>query len=236
VNVELLERAAVALGDVCQEVVFLGGACIGLWITDPGAPHPRPTKDVDVVVEVASRLGYIHFSERMRARGFSEDAASPVICRWRHLDSGLLLDAMPVNPEILGLQSRWQADAADHALRCVLPSGAVIRAASPPYLLATKLEAFGDRGRDDPIASRDLEDIVTLLDNREELPAEAHSAPADVGAYLARQLADLQRLPDFVILVASMLRPDPASQARLEAVVLPRLREIAALPERVEEA
>jgi predicted nucleotidyltransferase len=227
VSVELLEQAAAALGPLCEEAVFLGGACLALWITDPGAPAPRPTKDVDVVVEVASRLGYERFSERMRTQGFSEDTSSPVICRWRHAGSGLLLDAMPTNPAILSLENHWQAAAVPHAAGRGLPSGAAIRAATPPYLLATKLEAFADRGRDDPIASRDFEDIITLVDGRAEIVDEVYAAPDDVRAYLADQFTELQSIPDFLTMVASMLRPDRASQARVETVVLPRLREIA---------
>ena len=50
-SIELLERAAAVLDDLLAEVVFLGGAAIELWITDPGAPPVRPTVDVDVVVE-----------------------------------------------------------------------------------------------------------------------------------------------------------------------------------------
>ncbi len=226
-SIGLLEQAADAVGPLCEEVIFLGGACIALWITDPGAPAPRPTKDVDVVVEVASRLGYERFSERMRAQGFAEDSSSPVICRWRHLRSGLSLDAMPTNPAILALDNHWQAAAVPHAVERGLPSGAVIRAATPPYLLATKLEAFADRGRDDPIASRDFEDIITLMDGRAEILEEVRAAPEDVRAYLADQLTELQKIPDFLTMVASMLRPDRASQARVETVVLPRLHEIA---------
>lgn len=231
-SVGLLEQAADALGVLCEEVVFLGGACISLWITDPGAPAPRPTKDVDVVVEVTSRLAYERFAERMRARGFSEDALSPVICRWRYAHSGLLLDAMPINPAILALSSRWQAASVPHAVERRLPSGAAIRATTPPYLLATKLEAFAVRGRDDPVASRDFEDIVTLLDGRVEILEEVRSAPADVRAYLANQITELQKIPDFLTMVAAMLRPDRASQARAETVVLPRLHAVAgpALP------
>ncbi len=225
----LLEEAAGALGPLCEEVVFLGGACIGLWLTDPGAPPPRPTKDVDVVIEVTSRLGYEQFSERLRARGFSEDMQSNVICRWRYRHSELLLDGMPANPALLGFGSHWQAAALAHAVRRELPSGAVIRAASAPYLLATKLEAFGDRGRDDAIASRDFEDIITLIDGRAELLEEVRGAPEDVRVYLSEQLAELRASTDFLLNVAAMLRPDPASQARAEAVVLPCIQRIARL-------
>lgn len=56
-SIELLELAADALGPLLDEVVFVGGATVTLWITDPGAPPVRPTKDVDVVVEyIASEL------------------------------------------------------------------------------------------------------------------------------------------------------------------------------------
>ena len=82
----MLEAAADALGDLLPEVVFVGGATIGLWITDPAAPAPRPTKDVDLIVEVASRGGFYEFEERLRARGLREDAQSGVICRWRQRD------------------------------------------------------------------------------------------------------------------------------------------------------
>jgi hypothetical protein len=52
--IELLEIAASALGPLAQEVGFLGGATIELWITDPAAQAPRPTDDVDVIVEIGS--------------------------------------------------------------------------------------------------------------------------------------------------------------------------------------
>jgi hypothetical protein len=50
VNVELLERAAQALDDLLDEVVFVGGATLELWMTRRGAVEVRPTEDVDVVV------------------------------------------------------------------------------------------------------------------------------------------------------------------------------------------
>lgn len=71
---------------------------------------------------------------------------SSAICRWLHSDSGLILDAMPADASILGFANRWQGAALPHAVARTLPSGAVIRALSPPHLLATKLEAFKGRG------------------------------------------------------------------------------------------
>lgn len=107
-SVELLERAAQALEPVLGEVVFLGGASIVLWITDPAAPTPRPTKDVDVVVEVTSRAAFHAFEERLRSLGFKEDQEDGIICRWRHQNHDLILDAMPADAAILGFENRWQ--------------------------------------------------------------------------------------------------------------------------------
>ncbi len=225
-SVALLARAAEALGPLLDEVVFVGGACLGLWLTDPSAPIPRPTKDVDIVIEVNSRLDYMQFSEKMRIQGFAEDSSSSVICRWRHIKADLLLDAMPTNPEILGFCNHWQGEALTHATQSRVPPDIMIRAASPPYLLATKLEAYTDRGRHDRLASRDFEDIVALIDGRAELPAEVRTAPHDVRAYISEQLVELLASPNFRSDLTAMLRPDGASQARIDTIVLPRLHEI----------
>jgi hypothetical protein len=226
VSIELLELGAAALEPVLGEVVFLGGASVALWITDPGAPPVRPTKDVDVVVEVSTRSAFPAFEERLRSLRFSEDQTDGIICRWRHRDSDLILDAMPANPAILGFENRWQGLAIPHAIECLLPSGEKIRAAPPAYLLATKIEAFKGRGEGDFLASRDLTDIVALVDGRTELVGEVVQAPPELRAYLVDELAILVANPRFPEGVSAALRPDAASQARVDAIVLPRLREM----------
>jgi len=227
VSVELLEFAAEALGDLLEGVVFVGGATVTLWITDPGAPPVRPTNDVDVVVEVVSRSGFQRFESRLRARDFSEDQESGVICRWRHR-GGLILDAMPSDPSILGFANRWQGAGIPHAVERGLPSGALIRAVSPPYLLATKLEAFKGRGQRDFLASRDFDDIIALVDGREEVVDEVQDASVDVRHYLSSEVAAILRDPRFADGLFAVLRPDAASQVRAERAILPRLRAIAA--------
>lgn len=57
-TIDLLEFGHAALGALVEEVVFVGGATIALWITDPAAPPVRVTQDVDVIVEVTSRRAY----------------------------------------------------------------------------------------------------------------------------------------------------------------------------------
>jgi hypothetical protein len=64
-----LEAAAVVLGPVLDEVVFVGAATIHLWLTEPGAPPTRATDDVDVICEVATRVEYHRLGCRLRERG-----------------------------------------------------------------------------------------------------------------------------------------------------------------------
>lgn len=225
-SVELLERAAQALEPVLDEVVFLGGASIVLWITDPAAPAPRPTKDVDVVVEVTSRTSFHDFEERLRSLGFKEDQQEGIICRWRHRDDDLILDAMPADAAILAFENRWQGASIPHAVECVLPSGVRFRAAPPTYLLATKIEAFNGRGGEDFLGSRDFGDIIALIDGREELPGEVRGSEPDLRAYLAGELKRLSAHPRFREGVSGALQADFASQSRAEAVVLPRIAQI----------
>jgi len=227
VTFDLLERGAAALGDLVGELAFVGGATIVLWITDPGAPTPRPTKDVDVVIDVTTPNAFHDFQARLRDRGFHEDVDSGVICRWRYADEDLILDAMPAAGELLGFENPWQIAAMPHAARRTLPSGAEIRAITPPYLIATKLAAFAGRGHGDHLGSRDLEDIISLIDGRQEVVAEISAAEDDVRGFVASEMAVLLNQPRFIDTIFGFLRADLASQSRAETVVLPRLRAIA---------
>jgi hypothetical protein len=141
-SVDLLEPAADARGELHDSVVFLGGATIGLWLTDPAARGPRVTYDVDVVAaEVTTLLAYEVFLARLRALGFREDPHTGVICRWRHDARGIVLDALPVRADLAGFATGWFAAAVRDPADVGLPPGLVIRAVAPAWLIATK-----DRG------------------------------------------------------------------------------------------
>lgn len=226
----LLERAVRSLGALTDEVVFVGGATVPLWITNLTAPPPRPTKDVDVIVEVASRTRYYEFEDRLREAGFRND--EEVICRWHHPEHELMLDAMPTEASLLGFENRWQRRSFPHAASVELPSGARIRAIPPPFLLATKMEAHSGRGNRDLLASRDWADIVSLIDGREELVNEVDMAPSELAAYLRATLGQLLSMDRIVEGIQAQLLPDEISQARAEDVVLPRVREIVEPPRR----
>jgi len=229
----MLERAAQELAPFIDEVAFVGGATIALWITDQAAPEPRVTKDVDLVVEVASRAGWYRFEERLRAHGLRNDSSSRVICRWRAGSPGdeLLVDLMPGDASILGFENQWQRPALDHAETSLLPSGQRIRAISPPYLLATKLEAWSGRGGGDHLRSHDLEDVIRLVDGRAEVVEEVGDASDDLRSFLSREIATLLDQPRFLDAIDGTVvgfgRGSSGDEDRVEEIVLPRFRALA---------
>jgi hypothetical protein len=107
VSAQQLEVAADLLGPLLEEVVFVGGATVHLWLTEPGAPPARATEDVDVICEVATRTAYYRPGDRLRERGLQEAADEPVLCRWRSAEPRLVLDVMPTDADILGFSNPW---------------------------------------------------------------------------------------------------------------------------------
>ena len=72
-NLEILTTAVEQLGELVDELVFLGGCATGLLITDPAAPPIRITRDVDAIVQVMSLSDYHDLERRLRAQGFAEE-------------------------------------------------------------------------------------------------------------------------------------------------------------------
>jgi len=219
----MLMRVVERLAPLMDRFVFLGGVVTELFITSPGASSPRQTKDVDIVVNVLN-LG--EYSDTLRERfvscGLVEDTSpNAPVCRWC-LDD-LIIDIMPTRGEILGFSCEWYQVAFDTAQPTMLPNGSTIRLVTPACFLATKLAAFGERGRRDPMASHDLEDIILVIDSRREIVADLAAARPDLRAYVAARLSKFLARGDAEVLVAAHLMPDSDSQDRLP-FVLDRIR------------
>lgn len=191
----LVERVAEALGPDAAGVVFVGGIVPALYDLPL---ELRPTDDVDLTVD-ATRPRYEQLVERLRKRGFKEcrDPGAPV-CRYELGDPRLLVDVMPIDPAVLGFSNRWYVPAVEHAEPFTLPGGRKVRALSPVYFLATKLEAFRGRGGNDYGMSHDLEDVVSLLAAEPALFDVIAAAKDDVTAYLRDELVQLAGVADFM--------------------------------------
>jgi hypothetical protein len=180
----------------------------------------RATRDVDAVVN-ANRSTFYRIEEQVAQRGFARDAGSDVICRWVHKASGLLFDLMPVQPEVLGFSNRWYPYAVQTAVPVALGEGITIRLVSAVAFVATKLEAFSSRGGGDFMSSHDLEDVLNIVDGREELVKELATAPADLRQAVASVFNALLANPNFAnVLPGLMAEPERAGLAmeRLRAL------------------
>ncbi|PKO44046.1 MAG: hypothetical protein CVU30_06070 [Betaproteobacteria bacterium HGW-Betaproteobacteria-3] len=211
------------MGTLRDQVVFVGGCATGLLITQPLVADARATEDVDAIVEVASLVGYHQLAEQLMAQGFKQtmaDNTPPFRWYW----NGMQLDLVPLDEKVLGFANRWYKPGFEAAATSTLPSGLQFRHLSAPYFMATKLEAFKDRGNNDVYLSHDLEDVITVVDGREELISELTSAPPDVREFVAHTLRGILRQTDFTNVL-----PGIVSQSTRTGLVLQRFTSISEL-------
>lgn len=225
----MLQRVADALGpDLLQEVAFVGGCTTGLLITDAVSREAvRFTDDVDLIVHVIGLGNWYQLQQVLAGKGFRTSPEDDVICRTRLRDgnaSDLIVDFMPDDAAILGFSNRWYADALREANDHSLLSGTVIRVVAPAYFLGTKLEAFRGRGNNDPLASRDTEDILNVVDGRASLGDEVARAPEDLRADIAAGIAQLLQHRDFDYAVQAAAR----NNRQREELIFARLDSLAA--------
>jgi predicted nucleotidyltransferase len=219
VSAELLELATEALGQLVDDVVFVGGATVHLWVTEEAAPPVRATDDVDVICDVTSYAEYQGLADRLREQGLHEAIDEDVICRWRHPDSGLAIDVMPTAEEVLGFSNPWYVLGIETAVDVALPSGRIIRAVPPPVVIATKLAAWLGRGRGDVLKSLDVHDIVVLVNGRPELAAELANQDEDLRTYVANELESLRSEAYFDYVIQDAVRGyGDAAPARADVV------------------
>lgn len=227
-NVVMMELVADRLGaDLRDELVFVGGAVAGLLITDPGQPAIRPTEDVDLIVHATARSDYHRVENALRQQGFEPDMSRDApICRW--LIGPVIVDVMPTLSEILGFANRWYPLALATAGTVDLPSGTPVRIVTAPVFVATKLEAFADRGKGDYLFSHDLADLIAVIDGRDELLAECSQVDVTLKRYLRERIGKLLASSAFHEALPGHLPGDAASQERLPDLES-KLRRLAAL-------
>jgi hypothetical protein len=54
VNRDAIKRIAIALDNLNDQVIYVGGAVVILYINDSLAEDVRPTKDIDISLEIAT--------------------------------------------------------------------------------------------------------------------------------------------------------------------------------------
>ncbi len=219
-SVKKLIKAHRVLKKLDQQVTYVGGAVIPLYIKDPAAEKPRTTLDVDTVVKTTTYGEYVKTENKLRSIGLkqSRDPGDPV-CRWKYKD--LKIDVMPAKGEFFGFSNEWYEEGIAHAIEKDLTEELTIQVFSPAYLFADKINTFLDRGSEDYYASHDFEDIIRLVDGYPNLISEIKSAPPDVKKYIQDWVGKLLSQPR----VRDYLAAHLVQQGRAE-VLQKRLKKI----------
>ena len=104
-NIEMLQIIANGLEELKDEVVFVGGVVAELYAGDPTTSDIRPTKDVDCIIELKSKIEHARLEEILRAKGFAHDISKDApICRMIYQD--IKVDIMPTGESILGFGNK----------------------------------------------------------------------------------------------------------------------------------
>jgi len=206
---QMLIPVAEALGnELLPRVAFVGGSTTALLITDPVTRQAvRFTDDVDIILNADSYVHWLEFQQRLREKGFTESPEDEIICRMRL--GNIKVDFMPDDERILGFSNCWYQRALLTAQPYALTANISINILSPVYFIATKLEAYRGRGNNDLLSSHDMEDIINLIDGREELLAEFSMIEEDVRYYIAKHFSDLLQDVNFEYAVQGNIG-DPA--------------------------
>lgn len=215
INLKVVKSVAEALGDLKDEVLFVGGSVAGLYATDQAASEPRPTKDIDVSVQIASYAEMSQLSEVLASKGFLPAPGSSVMYRYKFNE--ILVDFIPFEPTPLGPTNSWLKPGFEVSENIDL-EGITIRILPVTYFLASKWEAFLSRGIKDPIASHDLEDFIYIVDYHSKLVEAVTGADSTVKAFLVDAFRYLLERPDRDEFIEAQLIPSIAVGRRLMIV------------------
>jgi len=181
INKKAIIKVARALEELNNEVVFVGGAIVSLYTDDPAAEDIRPTKDLDLTFEVTTSGKLEQLREKLLVKGFRQSHEDSVICRFRFED--LLVDVMSTHAVDWAPSNRWFMPGFKRAFTVTLDEQK-INVLPLPYFLASKIEAFFDRGINDVYASTDPEDILYIFNYSTNLVNQIQNAEQDVSRYL----------------------------------------------------
>jgi len=93
INLKAVEKVALALEELNEEVIYIGGAIVGLYVTDIGAEEPRPTKDIDVSVQISTYPEMVQLSEKLATKHIHPAPMEEILYRYQYED--ILIDFIP---------------------------------------------------------------------------------------------------------------------------------------------
>lgn len=188
INLKVISKVAKALRELNDRVVFVGGAIVSLYINDPAAEDIRPTKDIDISLEILTLGELEKLREQLIEKKFYQTSDETVMCRFMYED--VTVDVMSTKAVGWAPADQWFAPGFKHVETKKIEDQK-IRILPLAYFLATKFSAFHDRGAKDPRTSKDFEDITYILDNRVDLVEQILNSQEDVKQYLKSEFENI---------------------------------------------
>lgn len=219
--IESIRLVADAMSRVDDEVVFVGGSVLGLYIRDSVAAEVRPTMDIDVFLHVVSASDAENIRQRMITAGFQQLAEDTVMCRFRL--SGTVVDVMSTTSVSWMPSNRWFLPGLSHTIRVDI-DGIGIRLLSLPYFISAKWDAFQSRGMDEPRLSHDFEDIAWLIDHVVDLDEILSASDEHVRRHVIHIFELILERSDTLEALRANIEP-ATREARYQAAIA-RLRHI----------
>lgn len=205
INLELVAKVAEGLKELRGKMVFIGGAVISLYTDDPAADEIRPTTDIDMTINLASYAEWTKIQERLAELNFYPDPEGHSICSYKYEE--ISVDIMLAEDSGIGETNTWYKPGFQQLNQVELPEGINVNILTSPYFLATKLEAFKNRGKNDFYGSHDYEDIIYLLDNRIRIVEEILESEEGVKNYIKEELAKIRNHPQAEEILAVHIHP-----------------------------
>jgi len=188
INIVRIRAVYNNLADLKDKVVFVGGATISLY-ADRSTLEVRPTTDIDVIIELLNYGERAKLEEKLRTIGFQHDIDSTVVSRFKI--QGIIVDIIPTTPDSIGFSNQWYPEGFKNAIEYKIDDDNIVKILSSPYFIATKLEAFKGRGSSDGRTSKDFEDIVFVLENRQTIWKELNETTGKIRNYLINEFTKL---------------------------------------------
>lgn len=184
INIAVVAMVAEALQEIKEEMVFVGGAVISLYTNDPAADEIRPTQDVDMTLNIINLSHWEKVQRQLGHLGFHPDPFGHAICSYKYKD--IPVDIMSTEDGPLGPTNRWYKIGFEN-LWTTTVKNQEIKLLSPACYLASKFEAFNNRGTDIR-TSHDMEDIIYVLDNRINIVEEIKKDDNRISSFIKEQL------------------------------------------------
>lgn len=187
INLNVVEKVDTALGELNKEVVYVGGAVVSLYSTDEGAEHARPTKDIDISVQISSYSQMEALREQLAAKKIYPAIGEKLLYRYAY--EGILIDFIPFEEISLGPTNSWLKPGFNEAYFTKV-GNIEIKILPVSLFLATKWEAFKSRGSDQRM-SHDFEDIAYVVDNNLQVVDDVAKASTGVRGFLKEMCAEI---------------------------------------------